>query len=90
MLKKTESISIEEILELAMIELKCEQRHLKWHSWPHLFPSTAGPRAGKGVIAGQAFTEFQVYAFENEYTGEKLKYCHGIWKEWSGAIEDRW
>lgn len=29
MLKKTESISIEEILELAMIELKCEQRHLK-------------------------------------------------------------
>jgi len=90
MLKKTESKTVDEILQLAMVELLCEKHHLKWHSWPVMFPSTAGPRAGKGIVAGQAFTEFQVYAFENEYTGQRIKYCHGIWKEWSGTLDERW
>ena len=90
MLTKIESISIDEILAIAAVSLECERRHMKSHSWPCIFGSTAGPRAGKGVIAGQAFTQFQVYAFENEYTGKRLKYCHGIWKEWSGVIDDRW
>lgn len=59
--------------------------YLSWYSWPELFSSTAGPK--RGVVAGQAFTEHQVYGFH--YQKEKeifVKYCNGVWVEWDGEL----
>jgi hypothetical protein len=33
---------------------------LAWRSWPQMFPSTAGQWSAPGVVAGAAFTEFQI------------------------------
>lgn len=58
--------------------------NVEWYAWPHVFPSTAGPR-GSG---GNAMTTFQVYAFD---TGaNRYKYCSGVWRTWSGEFQGRW
>lgn len=60
---------------------------VKWYAWPCAFGSTAGPK--QNVVAGQAITLFQVYAFDNEM-GDKFKWCNGVWKNWDGVIDGRW
>lgn len=71
-------------LKLAAEKLGCREWDIRWESWLHSFGTTAGPRKG---IAGQAFTPFRVYGFENMENGEKIKYCAGIWAAWDGRTE---
>jgi hypothetical protein len=80
----TEGEKLNYHLWLAAEKLGCSAYIIRWQSWLHSFGTTSGPRGG---IAGQAFTTFRVYGFENTETGLMVKYCAGIWKEWDGRSE---
>ena len=70
-----------EILNQAAIRLNAHPDDLRVWSWPETFASTAGPHGG---IGGQAFTDFQVFAFESEKDCHRTKCCDGVWKYWDG------
>lgn len=64
------------------------QDNVEWFAWPQMFSNTAGPRVG--VVAGQAFTKFQIFAFKSLNSDIKLMYCNGIWKHWDGTLGMHW
>ena len=75
-------MKIDEIIELGAKKVGCQNiSQCSWNAWPCHFGSTVGPHGGRG---GSAITEFQVYGFENKITGERIKYCDGVWKSWIG------
>lgn len=82
-------IDIEGILKELAENHNCHWREIEWYSWPQVFGTTAGPGAGSGVIAGQGFTTFQVYAF-NLPDEQTFKFCAGYWKQWNGVLMERW
>jgi hypothetical protein len=57
--------------------------NISWYSWEHLFGNSLGPHDG---IALQVMTYFQVFAFKNRATGQCIKVCAGVWKEWDGQL----
>lgn len=89
-MKHNETLSFEEILAIALDKLNTEKNNISFYSWPAIFPNTAGPRNAPGIISGQACTEFQVYAFVDNMTDKRIKYCGSVWKEWNGDINGRW
>lgn len=87
-MKHTDKLSVEEITILAAEMLESIPENLSLSSWTLEFPSSSGPR--KGRIARQAFTIFNIYAFNDKNTSKKIKYCAGVWKEWDGTINEEW
>lgn len=87
---KKDKLPFEEIKSLACQHLNAHEGTLSFYSWPYRFSNTAGPRSGPNVISGQAVTEFQIYGFVNCMTGERIKYCSGVWKEWDGEYNQPW
>lgn len=87
---KKDKLPFDEIKALASHKLNAYEGTLSFYSWPHRFSNTAGPRTDPNIISGQAFTEFQIYGFVNQMTGERIKYCSGIWKEWDGEFDKPW
>jgi len=81
-------VDYQAVIKEAAIHLGTKPENLKMYSWYLMFSSTAGPRTG--VIAGQAFTEFQVLGFEDKHTHTFIKYCDGVWKDWTGRIGVHW
>ena len=77
---------IGELVEQAAEKMKCAPHQIDVYVWPQVFGSTAGPRYG---IGGQAITTFTVVAFESA-TGDRLKWCAGIWRPWGGEMGERW
>lgn len=84
---QTQGERLDAIMKEAAVKLGCQVSDLRWQSWIHSFGTTAGPR--KGTIAGQAFTQFQVYGFEfNAPDGlMTTKYCAGQWAPWDGKLK---
>ena len=76
---------LEEVIQEAQQKLGTDR--LMLHAWPEVFSSTAGPHMG---IAGQAFTTFQVMAFEDVYERKGMMWCAGLWKEWNPDGEKSW
>lgn len=68
--------------------LKCNLDNLDAIDWIQSFPNTAGPH--RGVISGQAFTDFEVHGFRHQGKQTGIKHCSGIWKPWNGLFEELW
>lgn len=83
-----DKLSYDELIAIAAQKLKCQPKQIKFHAWYQSFGSTAGPH--RGVIAGSAFTDFQVLGFSKEYSNEHIMYCAGLWQEWSGRVGEQW
>ena len=70
-----------EIFEQASQMLNCDIQDLEFYSWYKLFSTTAGPHIlTKDMVAGQAFTNFQILGFINKRNRDSVKYCDGVWK----------
>ena len=87
-MKTAAMIDYQALIKEAAIRLGTEPQNIKMYSWYQMFPSTAGPHFG--FVAGNAFTEFQILAFEDELDYSYIKYCDGVWKEWAGHIGETW
>lgn len=70
-----------EICQEAADKLSCNKWHMDVELNVVTFPTTAGPR--KGVVAGQAFTDFICIAFN--FDDKRIKYCNGEWRDYDGT-----
>jgi hypothetical protein len=82
------SFEIDPLIAQAANRLDVPYHAVEWFAWPEAFPTTAGP--SRGMIAGQAFTTFQVFAFRVAGADKGLMYCAGHWQDWGGAMQERW
>ncbi len=86
-MKAAITIDYQAVIKEAALKLGTKPENIKMYSWYEMFPNTAGPHFGR--ICGQAFTEFQVLGFEVPHRSF-IKYCDGVWKDWSGQIGELW
>lgn len=80
------SQTIDDLINEVANREKCSPDDVQWYSWPQNFPTTSGPKGGAG---GCMITSFQVFAFDPP-TGNRQKYCGGVWRRWKGEFNDRW
>jgi len=82
------STVLDDLLTYVSQQTGLDVGQFEWYSWPHYFPTTAGPR-GAG---GSSMTAHQIIAFEAYGPKGSMRqmWCSGIWKSWSGEIGCGW
>lgn len=84
-------IQIKSFIKEASLKLNCLEKDVDFCKWVEVFPTTAGPRWGKNVIAGRAFTAFEIFGFNDKNNNDnKIKYCPkaSVWLKWNGKLND--
>ena len=77
-------INMDTLLQEIASLCKCHLEEIEWYSWPHVFPTTGGPKGMGGSIP----SPFQIYAFNTPT--KKIKYCNGVWRRWNGEFNSNW